>query len=90
MREVEKNAEEHVAAADEPEAIFEVFDVEDYKTGPSHSAVPPAASAAINYDWKDRSGPQKERANNPYYVPQPRPSALGDGYYVVPRPTARI
>lgn len=90
MREVENNAEEHIAATNEPEAIYEEFDTEDYRMGPFHSAVPPATSVAANYTRKDRSRPQQERANNPYYVPQPRPSALGDGYYVVPRPTARI
>ena len=90
MREVEKHAEEDIAVH-EPEPIYEEFDPIGNALEPSPAMMPPC-SAENSYTWKDRRMPQTERAqmSNPYYIHPPKPSTLGDGYYVVPSPTARI
>ena len=90
MREVEKHAEEDIAA-DEPEALYEEFDPKGNAIELSPTMMPPS-SVDNTYTWKDRRMPQNERLqmSNPYYVHPPKPSSLGDGYYAVPSPTAHF
>ena len=70
MREVEKHAEEDIAA-EEPEPIYEEFDPEVNEIEPSPAVMPSSmASAVSSYTWKkDRGMPHSERAqrDNPYY-----------------------
>ena len=90
MREVEKHAEEDIAVR-EPEPIYEEFDPIGNVLEPSPAMMPPY-SAENSYTWKDRRMPQTERAQvgNPYFIEPPKPSTLGDEYYIVPSPTAHI
>ena len=90
MREVEKHAEENIAVR-EPEPIYEEFDpIENVQE--SSPAMMPPCSTENSYTWKDRRMPQTERAQvgNPYFIEPPKPSTLGDEYYIVPSPTAHI
>ena len=70
MREVEKHAEEDIAA-EEPEPIYEEFDPAVNEIEPSPAVMPSSiASAVSSYTWKkDRHMLQNERArrDNPYY-----------------------
>ena len=70
MREVEKHAEEDIAA-EEPEPIYEEFDPAVNEIEPSPAVMPSSmASAVSSYTWKkDRHMLQHERAqrDNPYY-----------------------
>ena len=81
MREVENSA-----AANEPEPIYEEFDLHDLRKKPSHSMMPPATTAATNSTWMDRSRLQQERASNPYSNQQLKPDPLVEEIYEFPEP----
>ena len=88
MREVEKHAEEDIAVR-EPEPIYEEFDPIRNALEPSPAMMPPC-SADNSFTWKDRRMPLRAQVSNPYFVEPPKPSTLGDEYYIVPSPTAHI
>ena len=81
MREVGK-----CDAANEPEPIYEEFDLDDLKKTPSHSMMPPTTTAMANSTWMDRSRLQQERANNPYSNQQLKPGPLVEEIYELPDP----
>ena len=59
MREVENSA-----AANEPEPIYEEFDLDDLRKKPSHSMMLPTTTAMANSTWMDRSRLQREQATH--------------------------